>query len=260
LAFGFRARVAAVDHDRGDAARWLAIDHVASQSRHRHQVVTVITFARVSNLVLLQNGHCAGRATGSVADRDSGMSPTMLFQIQPAICSLMNTGAEKRRAWDDLNRCPQGLAGRHRPDVQTFLKSAGIPTRTVHFTRGTVVFAQGTPARAVFYIQDGGVTLSVLSRAGKEAVVAMLAPGDFFGEGCLAGQPMRMGTATTVMATSVLRIPTRQMIRMVHDHPTFSERFIAHMLARNIRIEEDLVDQLFNSSEKRLARPLLLLA
>jgi CRP/FNR family transcriptional regulator, cyclic AMP receptor protein len=145
-------------------------------------------------------------------------------------------------------------------DVQAFLKSAGIPTRSVRFARAKVVFTQGAPANGVFYIQDGGVKLSVLSKSGKEAVVAMLGPGDFFGEGCLAGQPLRMGTATAVMATAVLRIPTRQMIRMLHDHPTFSDRFISHMLTRNIRIEEDLVDQLFNSSEKRLARTLLLLA
>jgi CRP-like cAMP-binding protein len=145
-------------------------------------------------------------------------------------------------------------------DVQGFLKSAGIATRSVRFARAKVVFTQGAPANAVFYIQDGGVKLSVLSKSGKEAVVAMLGPGDFFGEGCLAGQAVRMGTATAVMATSVLRIPTRHMIRMLHDQPTFSDRFISHMLARNIRIEEDLVDQLFNSSEKRLARTLLLLA
>jgi CRP/FNR family cyclic AMP-dependent transcriptional regulator len=145
-------------------------------------------------------------------------------------------------------------------DVQAFLKSAGISTRSVRFPRAKVVFSQGAPASGVFYILDGGVKLSVLSKAGKEAVVAMLAPGDFFGEGCLAGQPVRMGTATAVMATLLLRIPTRQMIRMLHEHPTFSDRFISHMLTRNIRIEEDLVDQLFNSSEKRLARTLLLLA
>jgi len=145
-------------------------------------------------------------------------------------------------------------------DVQAFLKSAGIPSRSVRFSRAKVVFSQGAPANGVFYLQDGGVKLSVLSKSGKEAVVAMLGPGDFFGEGCLAGQPVRMATATAVMATSVLRIPTRQMIRMLHDYPTFSDRFISHMLTRNIRIEEDLVDQLFNSSEKRLARTLLLLA
>ena len=112
----------------------------------------------------------------------------------------------------------------------------------------------------MFYLQDGGVKLSVLSSAGREAVVAMLGEGDFFGEGCLAGQPVRMGTATAVVPTSVLRIQKREMIRMLHERPEFSDRFITHMLTRNIRIEEDLVDQLFNSSEKRLARTLLLLA
>lgn len=102
--------------------------------------------------------------------------------------------------------------------------------------------------------------LSVLSSTGKEAVVAMLSPGDFFGEGCLAGQPQRMGTATAVSPTTVLRIPKRKMIQSLHEDQEFSDRFIVHMLSRNIRIEEDLVDQLFNSSEKRLARTLLLLA
>ena len=112
----------------------------------------------------------------------------------------------------------------------------------------------------MFYVQEGGIKLSVLSSAGKEAVVAMLGPGDFVGEGCLAGQPLRMGTATAVMRTALLRIPKRDMVRMLHEHPAFSDRFLSHMLTRNIRIEEDLVDQLFNSSEKRLARTLLLLA
>jgi len=123
-----------------------------------------------------------------------------------------------------------------------------------------VVFGQGARADSVFYVQEGGIKLSVLSTAGKEAIVAMLGPGDFLGEGCLAGQPLRMGTATVVMRTALLRIPKRDMVRMLHEHPAFSDRFLAHMLMRNIRIEEDLVDQLFNSSEKRLARTLLLLA
>jgi CRP-like cAMP-binding protein len=145
-------------------------------------------------------------------------------------------------------------------DVQSFLRSAGVPQRTVRFATGAVVFAQGAQANSVFYVQEGGVKLSVISSAGKEAVVAMLGPGDFVGEGCLAGQPLRIGTATAVMKTALLRIPKRDMIRMLHEHAAFSDRFIAHMLSRNIRIEEDLVDQLFNSSEKRLARTLLLLA
>ena len=145
-------------------------------------------------------------------------------------------------------------------DLHAFLQSAGVSRRIVRFGRGAVVFAQGGQATSVFYIQAGGVKLSVLSSSGKEAVVAMLGPGDFFGEGCLAGQPLRMGTATAVVATSVLRIQKREMVRTLHEHLEFSDRFITHMLGRNIRIEEDLVDQLFNSSEKRLARTLLLLA
>ena len=145
-------------------------------------------------------------------------------------------------------------------DVQAFLKSARMSSRTVRFATGAVVFAQGAQANSVFYVQEGGMKLSVLSSAGKEAVVAMLGPGDFFGEGCLAGQPLRMGTATAVMRTTLLRVPKRDMVRMLHEHPEFSDRFLAHMLTRNSRIEEDLVDQLFNSSEKRLARTLLLLA
>jgi len=145
-------------------------------------------------------------------------------------------------------------------DVQAFLKSAGVSARTVRFATGALVFSQGAQANSVFYVQEGGAKLAVLSSAGKEAVVAMLGPSDFFGEGCLAGQPLRMGTAKTVMPTTLLRIPKRDMLRLLHDHSEFSDRFITHMLTRNIRIEEDLVDQLFNSSEKRLARTLLLLA
>jgi CRP-like cAMP-binding protein len=145
-------------------------------------------------------------------------------------------------------------------DLKAFLDSAGASRRIVRFARGTTVFGQGTPANSVMYIQDGGVKLSVLSTAGKEAVVAMLGPGDFFGEGCLAGQARRMGTATAIVPTTVLRVTKREMMRTLHEQSSLSDRFITHMLARNIRIEEDLVDQLFNSSEKRLARTLLLLA
>jgi len=145
-------------------------------------------------------------------------------------------------------------------DVQAFLKSAGVPLRTVRFTAGVTVFAQGAPANSVFFVLEGGVKLSVVSTTGKEAVVAMVGPGDFFGEGCLAGQTVRMGTAEAVITTSLLRILKADMVQVLHNHSAFSDRFISHMLTRNIRIEEDLVDQLFNSSEKRLARTLLLLA
>jgi CRP-like cAMP-binding protein len=123
-----------------------------------------------------------------------------------------------------------------------------------------VVFSQGDPAAEVLYIQDGNIRLSVLSKSGREAVVAMLGPGDFFGEGCLAGQAVRMGTATAVTPARVLVIGKPQMVRLLHEQPDLSDRFLTHVLTRNIRIEEDLIDQLFNSSEKRLARALLLLA
>ena len=145
-------------------------------------------------------------------------------------------------------------------DLKGFLDSAGVSRRIARYRRGSLVFTQGAQANNVFYIQEGGVKLSVLSSRGREAIVAMLAPGDFFGEGCLAGQSLRMGTATALVPTTVLRIQKREMMRTLHEQSALSDRFIAHMLTRNIRIEEDLIDQLFNSSEKRLARTLLLLA
>ena len=126
--------------------------------------------------------------------------------------------------------------------------------------RGSTIFSQGDRAAHVLYIQDGAVRLSVLSKTGKEAVVAILGPGDFFGEGCLAGQTVRMGTAKAVASSTILTIEKAQMVRVLHDQPDLADRFLSHVLSRNIRIEEDLVDQLFNSSEKRLARALLLLA
>ena len=145
-------------------------------------------------------------------------------------------------------------------DLHGFLDSAGIARRISKYRQSAVIFSQGDPATEVFYIQEGSVKLSVLSRTGKEAVIGMLGPGDFFGEGCLAGQPRRMVTASAMSASSVLVIEKPHMLEMLHAQPSLADRFLSHMLARNIRIEEDLVDQLFNSSEKRLARALLLLA
>jgi CRP/FNR family transcriptional regulator, cyclic AMP receptor protein len=145
-------------------------------------------------------------------------------------------------------------------DVEAFLESTGPAKKVVRYRRGEVVFSQGDPCSDVRYIQKGAIKLSVLSSLGKEAVVAMLAPGDFFGEGALAGQSRRIGTAAAVVASSVLVIEKEAMIRLLHEEPAFSDRFINYMLGRNMRIEADLVDQLFNSSEKRLARTLLLLA
>jgi len=145
-------------------------------------------------------------------------------------------------------------------DAQAFLNSAGMARKAVHYPPATGIFAQGDPADTVLYIQHGSVKLSVVSQKGKEAVVGVLSPGDFFGEGALAGQPVRLATATAMTPSRILVIPKRQMIRLLHRHHALSDRFIAHMLARNNRLEEDLVDHLFNASEKRLARTLLLLA
>ena len=145
-------------------------------------------------------------------------------------------------------------------NVKLFLDSTGLGRTVGRFAAKETIFAQGDPAKSVIYIQEGGVKLSVVNEVGKEAVVAILGPGDFFGEACLAGQPVCMGTATANAPTTLLVIEKSEMMRVLHGEHEFSDRFIAYMVARNIRVEEDLVDQLFNSSEKRLARTLLLLA
>jgi len=145
-------------------------------------------------------------------------------------------------------------------NARAFLQSAGVAKTVARYGRGDAVFTQGEPCEHVMYIQTGGIKLSVLSKNGREAVVAMLGPGDFFGEGCLAGQPFRMGSATAMTPSTVLLVEKEKMVGLLHRQHAMSDRFISHMLSRNIRIEEDLIDQLFNSSEKRLARTLLLLA
>ena len=157
-------------------------------------------------------------------------------------------------------KCRSVSANKGAFDAQAFLDSAGIARRVKAFKRAEIVYSQGDAAKSVLYLQEGGVKLSVVSEVGKEAVVAILGPGDFFGEGCLAGQPIRMGTATAITPTTVMVIEKSEMFKVLHEQHALSDRFITFMLARNIRIEEDLIDQLFNSSEKRLARTLLLLA
>ena len=159
----------------------------------------------------------------------------------------------KRRPTRHVALGPEFNAGR-------FLEAAGATPPAVKYARGERIFSQGDVGTEVFYIKTGTVQLSVLSRAGREAVVAMLGPGDFFGEGCMAGQALRMGSAKAITSSVILSVPKKRMTQLLHKEPAMSDRFIAHMLARNIRIEEDLIDQLFNSSEKRLARALLLLA
>jgi CRP/FNR family cyclic AMP-dependent transcriptional regulator len=167
-----------------------------------------------------------------------------MLQIMPKPMMAKTNGTTKRAAFD----------------AQTFLDSAGVQRRVVVFPKKATIFGQGDPATHVMYIQQGGVKLSVVNGNGKEAVLAQLRPGDFFGEGCLASQPIRMGSATSTAQTTVLVIDKEEMIRVLHAEHAFSDRFINFMLSRNIRIEEDLIDQLFNSTEKRLARTLLLLA
>jgi CRP/FNR family cyclic AMP-dependent transcriptional regulator len=144
--------------------------------------------------------------------------------------------------------------------AQKFLDTAGVARKVMEYSRGESIYSQGQAAGTVMYIQKGGVKLSVVNGSGKEAVVAMFGPTDFFGEGCMAGQTVRMGTTTAVTPTTVLVIQKEELLRVLHAEHELSDHFISYMLAHNIRVEEDLIDQLFNSSEKRLARTLLLLA
>ena len=141
-----------------------------------------------------------------------------------------------------------------------FLTEVGEGMAIADYRKNQKVFSQGDPADAIFYIQNGKVKLTVISQQGKEAVVGILGTGDFFGEGCLAGQPLRMSTVTAMSQCAIVRLKKRSTIRVLHEEPAFAERFLTYVLSRNMRLEEDLADQLFNSSEKRLARVLLLLA
>ena len=154
------------------------------------------------------------------------------------------------------------MATKRRPpfDPKSFLAKIGEGRTISKYRKDEIVFSQGDLADAVFYIQKGKVKVTVVSDQGKEAVVALLGAAEFCGEGCLAGQPRRIATVTAITECTIMRLQKTRIIRVLHDEPEFSEMFIAHLLARTIRVEEDLVDQLFNSSEKRLARSLLLLA
>ena len=144
-------------------------------------------------------------------------------------------------------------------DASAFLDASGTASGAAEYRRGETIFTQGDTCADVLYVQTGGVKLSVLSKTGREAIVAVLGPGDFFGEGCLAGLRVRTGNATAITPSVIVPIRKEKMERLLHRQRSMSDRFISHMLSRNIRIEEDLVEQLFNSSEKRLARTLLLL-
>ena len=145
-------------------------------------------------------------------------------------------------------------------EAARYLNTAGIAKKVANFRKGQTIFSQGDPSDSVLYLQRGSVKLTIISSGGKEAVIALLYAADFFGEGCIAGQPLRIATAVALEPTTVLLIGKKEMIRVLHEEHEFSDRFVSHMLKRNVRVEEDLVDQLFNSTEKRLAHILLLVA
>jgi CRP/FNR family transcriptional regulator, cyclic AMP receptor protein len=177
---------------------------------------------------------------------------------------MASTCSPSARPYTTSLNSPKGvsMAGKRAPsfNAKTFLARVSDGKSTLQCQKHQMLFAQGDAANAVFYIQDGQVKLSVVSRQGKEAVVAILEQGGFFGEGCLAGQPVYMATATSLGKSSIVRIDKLVMMEALLNDPAFSELFLTYLLSRNIRIQEDFVDQLFNSAEKRLARTLLLLA
>jgi CRP-like cAMP-binding protein len=146
------------------------------------------------------------------------------------------------------------------PDSGVFLSLAAVTKATIHYKTGQIIYVQGDPANCLFHVRKGGVKFSVVSAQGKEAVVALLGPGDFFGEGCLAGQPVRMVTATAMLPSLLLRISRMEIATLLGKNRRFSDHFVSYLISHISKVEEDLIDQLFNSSEKRLARALLLLA
>jgi CRP/FNR family transcriptional regulator, cyclic AMP receptor protein len=191
----------------------------------------------------------------------------MLMSMSPPCESRSSTKFARQTPTDRISRRTQNSALPRRAsennrefDAQSFLATIGEGRKAMLFPKKHTIFTQGDPADAVFYLQTGKVTLTVVSKTGKEATIGILSEGSFFGEGSLAGQPLRMGTATAMTDCSVLRVEKKAMVDMLHREHTLSDLFVAYLLSRNTRYEEDLVDQLFNSSEKRLARMLLLLA
>ena len=161
----------------------------------------------------------------------------------------------------DVSMSPTPRPGARAPfDVHQFLESSGVARRLVQYRRADVIFRQGDPCDSILYVIEGGVKISVLSKTGKQAVVAMLGPGDFFGEEGLAGRPVRLGSARAIASSTVLIVEQQEMVRLLHQEHAMSDRLMAYLLGRTIRVEEELVDQLFNSTERRLARKLLLLA
>jgi CRP/FNR family transcriptional regulator, cyclic AMP receptor protein len=182
------------------------------------------------------------------------------IEVNPRSAGVISMQAAVANGGRGNARFKRKLEEKKAIDSQDFLDSVGVASKVVEYGRSETIFTQGDPATSVLYIQTGGVKLTVVNEAGKEAVLAILSPGDFFGMECLAGQRQRIRTATTITPGTILVIEKPEVIRLLHAEHGFSDRFITYMLARNARAEEDLVDQLFNSTEKRLARTLMLLA
>jgi CRP/FNR family cyclic AMP-dependent transcriptional regulator len=174
---------------------------------------------------------------------------------------VLASGSKQGKSMNPSNKRNKQTASKKEAfNARAFLDSAGVARRVKEFQSAETIFLQGAPAGSIMYIQDGAVKITALSASGKEAIIATLGPGDFFGEGSLAGQTVRMGNATAIMPSTVLIVDKEEMQKVLHEQHDLSDLFIQFVLTRNIRIEEDLIDQLFNSTEKRLARTLLLLA
>jgi CRP/FNR family cyclic AMP-dependent transcriptional regulator len=188
------------------------------------------------------------------------LRPNLVLSRVILLESVLSGGAMKIIASSSKTKSHEELKEKPAFNAQAFLDSAGVARKVVEYRGSQKIYPQGDPATSVMYLQKGGVKLSVVNAVGKEAVVAILGPADFFGEGCLAGQRTRIATATAITPTAILVIEKSEMMRVLHAEQALSDRFISYVLSRNIRIEADLLDQLFNSSEKRLARTLLLLA
>jgi CRP/FNR family transcriptional regulator, cyclic AMP receptor protein len=186
------------------------------------------------------------------------MSSAVAVDLRPA--GVQAAGAKAPPVWRSNTKSKTKQAEEHAFDAQAFLDSASMARKAVEYRSNVAVFTQGDPATSVLYIRKGALKVTVVNGAGKEAVVAILGTGDFLGEGCLAGQSHRVNTAETITRSTILRIDKWEMIRVFHEQHEFSDQFITYMVARNIRAVDDLLDQLFISSEKRLARTLLLLA
>lgn len=228
------------------------------------QLKTDVRTAAIPVIIVTTKVSGAAQAAGCTVQVAQPVSPEDLLRtVRAAIAQAKVLHRSGSSPAAKTRRPPTGIARSKKApsfDAQAFLDAPEHSGRIVDYEAGGVIYRQGDPCDAVRYITHGVVKLSVVSRAGREVIVGLLGPRDFFSEGCLAGQPVQLGSATAVAASTILHVERDEMVRLLHEHNGLSDRFIAHMLERNRRVEADLVDLLFNSSEKRLARTLFLLA